>query len=98
MNKSEIARIVAEKNDISLKSAQKAVDSIFEILMETLAEGQKIEIRGFGSLTIRNYEAYTGRNPRTGELTDVKEKKSPFFKTGKELKDRLNAENDEGGE
>ncbi|MFC1888889.1 HU family DNA-binding protein [Thermodesulfobacteriota bacterium] len=98
MNKSDLARVLAEKNDISVKNAKMAVDKIFEIMCESLLRGQKIEIRGFGSLSIREYGAYTRRNPRTGELIDVKEKKNAFFKTGKDLKIRLNAGSDEVAE
>ena len=58
--------------------------------METLKKGDRIEIRGFGSYAVREYQAYTGRNPKTGETTDVKPKKLPFFKVGKELKAKVN--------
>lgn len=95
MNKDDLARVLAKKNYISVAKAKILVDNVFNIMMETLSEGQKIEIRGFGSLSIHHYEAYTGRNPRTGELTDVKEKKLPRFKTGKDLKSRLNTGNDD---
>ena len=96
MNKSDLAQALAKKDHLSAKNARMVVDMIFEIMAESLSRGQKIEIRGFGSLTIREYGAYTGRNPRTGELARVKPKKLPYFKTGKDLKDRLNAGNDEG--
>ena len=95
MNKSDLAQVLAQKDHLSLKNAKVVVDTILEIMAESLVRGQKIEIRGFGSLSIHHYEAYTGRNPRTGELTDVKEKKLPRFKTGKDLKSRLNTGNDD---
>ena len=98
MNKSDLARVLAEKNNISVKEAKTVVDEVFEIMSEFLAKGKRIDIRGFGSLSIRHYEAYTGRNPRTGELADVKERRKPFFKTGKNIKERLNAGNDEVAE
>ena len=91
MTKSELAQILAERNHISIKDAEMVVSLFFEMMSEALIEGQSIEIRGFGSFTIREYGSYTGRNPRTGELTHVKVKKLPFFKTGKELRERLNS-------
>ena len=96
MNKSDLAQVLAQKDHLSLKNAKVVVDTIFEIMTESLVRGQKIEIRGFGSLTTREYGAYMGRNPRSGELIRVKEKKLPYFKIGKDLKDRLNAGNSEG--
>ena len=95
VNKSDLVQVLAQKDHLSVKNAKMVVDTIFEIMTESLVRGQKIEIRGFGSLTIREYGAYTGRNPRSGELTRVKEKKLPYFKIGKDLKDRLNTENEE---
>ena len=91
MTKNDLARVLAERKHISVKNAKMVVDMTFDIMVETLIRGQKIEIRGFGSFAIREYKAYTGRNPRSGDLTYVQEKKKPFFKVGKELKNRLNA-------
>ena len=96
MNKSDLAQALAQKDHPSVKNAKMVVDMIFEIMTESLVRGQKIEIRGFGSLTTREYGAYMGRNPRSGELIRVKEKKLPYFKIGKDLKDRLNAGNGKG--
>ncbi len=63
---------------------------IFQAMTDTLADGGRIEIRGFGSMTVKNYKAYTGRNPKTGETIDVKPKKLPFFKVGKGLRESIN--------
>jgi len=61
-------------------------------MTETLVKGENVEIRGFGSFTVREYAAYTGRNPKTGEKTQVKAKKLPFFKVGKELREAVNGQ------
>ena len=66
------------------------MNMIFDGFTKTLKEGGRIEIRGFGSFTVRNYRAYTGRNPKTGKQVKVGTKKLPFFKVGKELKARVN--------
>jgi len=67
------------------------VDTVFNAMVDALKDGQGIEIRGFGSFTIREYKAYDGRNPRTGEIVKVAQKRLPFFKVGKELRERVNA-------
>ncbi len=89
MNKSDLIEAVSRKGRIPAKKADEVVNLIFDSLAEALTQGEKVEIRGFGSITIREYEARTGRNPKTGELIDVRPKKSPFFKVGKELRERL---------
>ena len=91
MNKADLAHALAEKNNISEKGAKMVVDKIFEIMSETMLEGQRVEIRGFGSFSVREYGAYAGHNPRTGEVVQVPAKRLPFFKTGKELRERLNS-------
>ena len=68
------------------KNAFEIVNMVFDGFTATLKEGGRIEIRGFGSFSIREYKAYKGRNPKTGEYVDVKPKRSPFFKVGRELK------------
>lgn len=89
MNKSELISIIAEKAKQPRKRAEEVVNLIFDSMSETLASGGRIEIRGFGSFVNKEYQAYTGRNPRTGESIEVKPKRLPFFKVGKELKERV---------
>ena len=71
--------------------AELLINAIFDCMEASLRRGERIEIRGFGSFEIRNYRAYEGRNPRTGSAVAVKPKRLPFFKVGKELKERVNA-------
>jgi integration host factor subunit beta len=89
MNKSELVEKLAERAKITKKRAEQVVNLIFEQMTEALERGERIEIRGFGSFTNKSYDAYTGRNPRTGETIHVPAKKLPFFKVGKELKERV---------
>jgi len=89
MNKSDLISELARKKNLSHKTAEEIVNLMFDNMGDALASDDRIEIRGFGSFTVKEYGAYTGRNPRTGKLIDVQAKKSPFFKVGKELKDRL---------
>ena len=89
MNKSELIEQLAVKRDISIKRAEEVVNLVFSSMTEALTEGDRIEIRGLGSFVIKEYESYTGRNPKTGEPIMVKPKKLPFFKVGKELKERV---------
>ena len=89
MNKSELIDIIAERAKTTRKRAEAVVNLIFDSMTEALVKGDRIEIRGFGSFTTKNYGAYTGRNPRTGETINVPPKKLPFFKVGKELKERV---------
>ncbi len=90
MNKSDLIEALAEKNGLKDKEAADIVDTVLGGFTNTLKEGGRIEIRGFGSFSVRKYGAYTGRNPRTGKQIKVGEKRLPFFKVGKELKDRVN--------
>ncbi len=90
LNKSEIINLVSEKAKIAHKLAEDIVELIFDSMTETLKMGGRIEIRGFGSFVVKEYNSYRGRNPRTGESIQVKPKKLPFFKVGKELKETVN--------
>ncbi len=90
MIKSELIQTVAKKADLSSSKAEIIVDVIFETMVSALKKDIRIEIRGFGSFANRYYDSYKGRNPRTGEVINVKKKRLPFFKVGKELKDSLN--------
>jgi len=75
---------------IPYQGQSRHINLVFDGFTHTLMEGERIEIRGFGSFTVREYGAYTGRNPKTGDKTQVGPKKLPFFKVGKELKERVN--------
>ncbi|AMD91704.1 HU family DNA-binding protein [Desulfomicrobium orale] len=90
MNKSELVQSLANKLNVPVEDAAVIVDTFFESMREALLRGDRIEIRGFGSFKIKQYEGYTGRNPKTGESVQVKPKKMPFFKAGKGLLDYLN--------
>lgn len=90
MNKSELIQALAERHNLPLIKAEKVVNLIFDQMVEALKNNERIEIRGFGSFENRYYGAYTGRNPKTGEAISVANKRLPFFKVGKELKERVN--------
>ncbi len=89
MNKSELIEALAAKKGLSYKKAEEIINVIFESMTNALLDGDRIEIRGFGSFVVKDYQAYTGRNPKTGESIAVKSKKLPFFKVGKELKEKV---------
>ena|SRR3990167_7909715 len=91
MNKSQLIERVAEKGNISHKKAEDLVELIFQTMINALAKNERIEIRGFGSFVTKSYKPYTGRNPRTGDKISVAPKRLPFFKVGKELKERVDA-------
>ncbi len=91
VTKSELIDSIADKLHLAKARAEQIVDTVFNAMVDALKDGQGIEIRGFGSFTIRNYRAYDGRNPRTGEIVPVAQKRLPFFKVGKELRERVNA-------
>lgn len=90
MNKLELISILKEKADISKTEAAGVIDLIFDKMSETLARGDRVEIRGLCSFHVKTYKPYTGRNPKTGEKVKIKPKKLPFFKAGKELRVRVN--------
>ncbi len=89
MNKSELVKAVADKTGLSMKAAKEVVGAFFDAFIEAMLQDERIEIRGFGSFINKSYDAYVGRNPKTGERIQVPEKKLPFFKVGKELKQRV---------
>ncbi|SNB45611.1 integration host factor subunit beta [Geobacter sp. DSM 9736] len=89
MNKSELIEALAAKKGLSFKKAEEIINTIFDTMSDALVAGNRIEIRGFGSFVVNEYKSYTGRNPKTGESIEVKPKKLPFFKVGKELKERV---------
>lgn len=90
MNKSELIEQLAQRNGLGHTQAEDIVTLIFDKMQATLASGKRIEIRGFGSFTVNNYQSYWGRNPKTGDKIWVAPKRLPAFKLGKELKERLN--------
>ena len=91
MNKSELVEKLSEIGKMTKKKAEDVVDLIFNSMIEAMQGGDRIEIRGFGSFVVKDYGSYTGRNPRTGQSIEVKPKKLPFFKVGKELRERVDA-------
>jgi integration host factor subunit beta len=90
MNKPDLIQQLSIKESLTATNASKVIDLVFDGFTDTLKKDGRIEIRGFGSLTIRDHGAYPGRNPKTGEKIPVGPKKMPFFKAGKELKERVN--------
>lgn len=86
MNKSDLIAALAIKENLTEKRATDIIKLIFDGFTDTIKNGDRIEIRGFGSFSVREYESYTGRNPKTGKNIEVGLKKLPFFKVGRELK------------
>lgn len=91
MNKSELVEALAAENGLTYKKAEEIVNLIFDSMASTLSDGGRIEIRGFGSFVVKDYKSYMGRNPKTGEMIKVRPKRLPFFKVGKELRERVNS-------
>jgi len=94
VNKSELIEKLAQRSQINVVQAEEVVNLIYRKMRDTLVSGGRIEIRGFGSFVVKEYGAYEGRNPKTGEKIPVPPKKLPFFKVGKGLKDRIDRVND----
>ena len=90
MTKADLINLISEKAGITRVKAETVVNTIFDSMIEALMRDDRIEIRGFGSFVNRDYSSYQGRNPRTGEVIDVHQKRLPFFKVGKELKEDIN--------
>nr|WGD80675.1 non-specific DNA-binding protein Hbs [Bacillus subtilis] len=89
MNKTELINAVAEASELSKKDATKAVDSVFDTILDALKNGDKIQLIGFGNFEVRERSARKGRNPQTGEEIEIPASKVPAFKTGKALKDAV---------
>lgn len=89
MNKSELIEKLAAKSGLNVMQSEEVVNLVYRKMRDALVGGGRIEIRGFGSFVVKEYEAYQGRNPKTGEKISVPPKKLPFFKVGKELKERI---------
>jgi len=92
INKSDLFKALAKELDLTQRKAEEIVDKAFDTMSKALISGDRIEIRGFGAFTVKNYGGYSGRNPRTGEKISVKAKRLPFFKVGKGLGERVNHE------
>jgi len=91
MIRSELIQKVAEENPhLFQRDVERIVNTIFEEIIEAMARGDRVELRGFGAFSVKKRDARIGRNPRTGEAVEVDQKHVPFFKTGKLLRDRLN--------
>ena len=89
--KSELAEGLSHELSLPFKTGSGIIDTILNLMTETLVKGENIEIRGFGSFSVRHYDSYSGRNPKTGKKIRVKPKKLPYFKVGKDLRESLNA-------
>lgn len=90
MTKADLVERVAKETDMTKKDAEKLVEVIFESIVSTLNQGEKIELRGFGSFRVRERNARKGRNPKTGEPVDIPAKRVAYFKPGKDLKELIN--------
>jgi integration host factor subunit beta len=89
VNKSELIEKLATRAGLNVIQSEEIVNLIYKKMRETMVHGGRIEIRGFGSFVVKEYQSYQGRNPKTGEKIPVPPKKLPFFKVGKELKERI---------
>ena len=89
MNKLELISALKDKAEISKTEAAKVVEIFFDSMTDAMASGERVEIRGLCSFYVKNYKSYVGRNPKTGEKVTIRPKRLPFFKSGKELKDRV---------
>jgi integration host factor subunit beta len=90
MNKSELIEALATDINVPHREAAAITNTVIDTMTDALSQGENIEIRGFGSFVIKKYESYEGRNPKTGKKIKVKPKKLPFFKVGKDLRERVN--------
>ena len=89
MTKSDLINALNREFDITKAEANTIVNLFFDEMSNSLSKGDRVEVRGLCSFYVKKYKGYTGRNPKTGESTEVKSKKLPFFKCGKELKERV---------
>ena len=92
MNKSELTKALTKEHDIPLRKAEEIVDKVFDTMAKALIAGDRIEIRGFGAFSVREYDGYTGRNPKTGDKIPVDGKRLPFFKCGRDLREKVDGE------
>ncbi len=89
MNKLELIAALGEQENLSKAEAKKVVEMFFDEICRALGEGDRVEIRGLCTFKVKSYEGYNGRNPKTGELVEVRPKRLPFFKPGSDLKERV---------
>ncbi|HUU80298.1 MAG TPA: HU family DNA-binding protein [Acidobacteriota bacterium] len=92
MNKSQLIEALAREENLPLKKAEEVVNTVFGDMEKALVRGERVEIRGLGSFKVKKYDGYKGRNPKTGAIIKVSQKKLPFFKVGKELKERVDVD------
>ena len=97
MNKSELIEALAEKTNLPIREASSITNTLIDTMSDALARGESIEIRGFGSFVVKEYDSYIGRNPKTGEKIKVAPKKLPFFKVGKDLREKVNQQRKKKG-
>ena len=91
MIRSELLQLLADENPhLFRRDVERIVDTVFQEIIEAMARGDRVELRGFGAFSVKKRDARNGRNPKTGEAVDVDQKHVPFFKTGKLLRERLN--------
>jgi len=90
MLKSDLIDMLVQRRGITQKQAEAAVETVFDCMKDALCRGENIEIRGLGAFHVKDYQGYQGRNPKTGEIIPVKPKRGLLFRTGKELRDRVN--------
>ena len=91
MTRSELTQLLVDENPhLFRRDVERIVDTVFQEIIEAMARGDRVELRGFGAFSVKKRDARNGRNPKTGEAVDVDQKYVPFFKTGKLLRDRLN--------
>ena len=91
MIRSELLQLLADENPhLFARDVERILDTVFQEIIEAMARGDRVELRGFGAFSVKKRDARNGRNPKTGEAVDVDQKHVPFFKTGKMLRDRLN--------
>lgn len=89
MNKSQLIEALAKAENLTIKTAEEVVNTVFKDMEKALIKGSRIEIRGLGSFKVKDYTSYNGRNPKTGKIIRVESKKLPFFKVGRELKEMV---------
>ena len=89
MNKSDLIKALSKDAGLPKGKAEEVVKTVFNTMANALAKGDRVEIRGFGTFKVKNYDGYTGHNPKTGEPIKVKPKKRPFYKCSRELKERV---------
>jgi integration host factor subunit beta len=89
MTKSELIEVIASERGLPQKYVEAVVNTVIESIIDAMQRDERVEIRGFGNFTMRHYDSYTGRNPKTGDRVPVGPKRMPFFKVGKDLRDRV---------